>query len=142
MGTGLALKALLPFARELINKIWPDPVQQAEAQLKLATLEQNGELAQLASVTALAQGQIEVNKIEAASARLFVAGWRPFIGWICGVALAFDTIVRPAVIMAMAYAGHPAPVMPNLSTEQIYGLLFGLLGLGTLRTAEKIKGAA
>lgn len=138
----IPLVALLPFAKELINKIWPDPAQQAEAQLRLATLEQTGQLAQLSSVTALAQGQLEVNKIEAASTRLFVAGWRPFIGWICGGALAFDTIVRPVVVMAMAYAGHPAPDMPNLSTEQIYGLLFGLLGLGTLRTAEKIKGAA
>lgn len=138
----IPLVALLPFAKELINKIWPDPAQQAQAQLKLAELEQSGQLAQLASVTALAQGQIEVNKIEAASTRLFVAGWRPYIGWIGGTALAFDTIVKPLIIMVMAYAGHPPPVMPNLSTEQIYGLLFGLLGLGGLRSIEKVKGVA
>lgn len=137
-----ALAMLLPFAQDLIKQFFPDPQARADAQLKLAQLVQSGELAQLASVTTLAQGQLDVNKIEAASTRLFVAGWRPFIGWICGGALAFDTIVRPVVVMGMAYAGHPAPVMLHLSTEQIYGLLFGLLGLGTLRSVEKIKGAA
>lgn len=139
MGT---LALLLPFAQDLIRKFFPDPQAQADANLKLAQLVQSGELATLASVTDLAKGQLEVNKIEAASTRLFVAGWRPFIGWICGGALAFDTMLKPLVVMVMAYAGHPAPVMPNLSTEQLYGLLFGLLGLGSLRTAEKIKGAA
>jgi Holin of 3TMs, for gene-transfer release len=65
--------------------------------------------------------------------------WRPFIGWVCGAALAFDTIAKPVIIMAWVMAGHNAPVMPNLSTEQLYGLLFGLLGLGSLRTIEKVK---
>lgn len=137
-----ALTLLLPFAQELIKKFLPDPQAQADAQLRLAAMVQSGELAELAARTELARGQLEVAKIEAGSTRLFVAGWRPFIGWICGVALAFDTVLKPLVVMVMAYAGHPAPVMPNLSTEQLYGLLFGLLGLGGLRSVEKIKGAA
>ncbi len=139
---GPLLPLLLPFARDLISKFFPDPQAQADANLKLAQLVQSGELATLASVTDLAKGQLEVNKVEAASTRLFVAGWRPFIGWICGGALAFDAMLKPLVVMVMAYAGHPAPDMPNLSSEQIYGLLFGLLGLGAMRSVEKVKGAA
>ena len=133
---------LLPFAQKLIEKIWPDPAQQAEAQLRLAQLQQTGALAELAAVTDLAKGQLEINRVEASSTRLFVAGWRPFIGWVCGGALAFDVIVKPMVIMVMAYAGHPAPVMPNLTDTQVVGLLSALLGLGGARTLEKVKGVA
>ena len=67
---------------------------------------------------------------------------RPFILWVCGVALAWDTVLRPVATFGAALAGHPLPVLPNLSTDQLYGLLFGLLGLGGLRTVEKVKGVA
>jgi hypothetical protein len=134
------LLALLPFLGDLLNRVLPDPAAKAEAQMKLALMVQNGELAALAAETDLAKGQIATNQAEAASTRLFVAGWRPFIGWICGAALAFDTLAKPMVVMVMAYAGHPAPAMPDLTDNQLYGLLFGLLGLGGLRTVEKVKG--
>lgn len=137
-----ALALLLPFADDLIKKLFPDPQAQADAQLKVLQLAASGELAQLQSVTDLAKGQLQINQVEAASPSLFVAGWRPFIGWTCGVALAFDNIIKPMVLLGMAYAGHPAPVIPDLSSSQLYALMAGLLGLGTLRTLEKTKGVA
>jgi hypothetical protein len=135
------LVALLPFAEQLIKKIWPDPAQQADAQLRLATLAQTGELAALAAETDLAKGQNTVNAIEAGSTRLFVAGWRPFVGWICGLSLGFKYIGGPLLAMAAAAAGHPV-TLPDLGIGELMPLLFGMLGLGAMRTTEKIKGVA
>ncbi len=135
------LLSLVPFAEKLIEKIWPDPVSQAEAQLKLAQLAQSGELAALAAETDVARGQIGVNAIEAASNRLFVAGWRPFVGWICGLSLGFKFIGGPLLVMAGQLAGQ-AVTLPDLGTAELMPLLIGMLGLGAMRTTEKIKGVA
>lgn len=133
---------LFPVLSDLLKRLIPDPAAQAAAQMQLLQMNATGELARLASETDLAKGQIAVNQVEAASTRLFVAGWRPFIGWVCGGALAWDTISRPMITLGWVMAGNVAPQLPPLATEQIYGLLFGLLGLGAMRTVEKIKGAA
>ena len=136
-----ALAMLLPFASELIKKLFPDPAMQADANLKLLQLAQTGELAALAAETTLAQGQNEVNKVEAASSRLFVAGWRPFVGWICAAALGFQYIGRPLIAMAVSMAGVPVD-MPAIEAGELLPLLLGMLGLGGLRTVEKVKGVA
>ena len=81
------ISAVLEIGGKLIDKLIPDPVAKAQAQLELVKLQQSGELAVLTADTQLATGQLEVNKIEAASSNIFVSGWRPFIGWICGVGL-------------------------------------------------------
>jgi hypothetical protein len=133
------LATILPAIFALIGKLIPDPAAQADAQLKIMAMAQNGELAQLTAATELAKSQIDVNKTDSAGQSAMQRNWRPFIGWVCGSALAFDTIVKPLVVMVWVMNGHSAPVMPNLSTEQLYGLLFGLLGLGGLRTIEKVK---
>ena len=83
----------------------------------------------------LAQAQVELNKIEAASPSLFVAGWRPFIGWTCGLALAWNYIVMPILSI---WIQRP---LPEIDMSQLYPLIIALLGLGVYRTAEKIKGA-
>ena len=137
-----ALITLLPFLGDLLDRLLPDPQQKAAAQLELAKMAQTGELASLAAETDLAKAQIAVNQVEAASGRLFVAGWRPFIGWVLGVGLAWDCLAKPIVLTAAAWAGHPIPDLPNLSNEQLYTMLAGLLGLGGLRTLEKVKRAA
>ena len=136
-----AISLLLPFAAELIKKLFPDPAAQAEANLKLLQLAQTGELAALAAETTLAQGQNEVNKVEAASSRLFVAGWRPFVGWICAAALGFQYIGRPMLAMVASMAGVPVE-MPAIEAGELLPLLLGMLGLGGLRTVEKVKGVA
>ena len=85
--------------------------------------------------------QMEVNKVEAAHHSIFVAGWRPFIGWCCGIAMGLEFIVRPITQWGILMAGKVV-TLPSLDTEQLYPILMGLLGLGTLRTYEKFKGVA
>lgn len=126
----------------IIDKVLPDPQAAAAAKLEAMKLQASADGAQLEAATRLALAQIDVNKADATSGNLMQYGWRPFIGWICGLALAWDTIGRPVVVMGWVMAGNAAPVLPTLSTEQLYGLIFGMLGLGGLRTVEKTKGAA
>jgi hypothetical protein len=102
---------------------------------------QAGELAQLNADLQPATGQIEVNKAEAASQSLFVAGWRPAIGWVCGAAIAFKFILGPAAVVGMAMAGHPI-TLPVFDFTEMSTILLAMLGLGGLRTVEKVKGAA
>lgn len=125
----------------VLGRIWPDPAQQAGAQLELAKLVQSGELARMTDESGLALAQIGVNKAEAESESLFKGGWRPYVGWTCGNALAWNFIGRPVVMTVAALCGHPV-ALPAAELSELMPLLFGLLGLGTLRTYEKVKGAA
>jgi len=93
------------------------------------------------SLTKLDLAQMEVNKVEAAHHSIFVAGWRPFIGWNCGLALSLDFLIRPIAQWGILMSGEVV-TLPSLDTEQLYPILMGLLGLGTLRTYEKFKGVA
>ena len=133
--------ALLPLLGTLMDKMFPNPAAAADAKLKLMELAQAGELAQLDADTKLAIGQMDVNKAEAASTSLFVAGWRPFVGWVCGGALAFKFVVAPLLAFGFAAYGHPV-ALPVLDFSEMSTILLGMLGLGALRTAEKIKGVA
>lgn len=136
------LQALIGPLVDLVGKFIPDPQAKAAAQLEVMRMAQAGELANLDAATKLAMAQVDVNKADAQGAGAMQRNWRPFIGWVCGVALAWDTIGRPMLTLAWVMAGHAAPTLPTLSTEQLYTTLFGLLGLGAYRSAEKIKGAA
>lgn len=133
--------ALLPVIGTLLDKFFPNPSEAAEAKLKLMQMAQTGELAQLDADMKLALGQMEVNKVEAGSADPFTSRWRPFIGWICGSALAWNYILRPAILTGCQIAGHPVALPPAEMTE-LMPLLFAILGLGAFRTTEKIKGVA
>lgn len=130
----MAVIAFLPVITTLIDKLLPDPGKAAEAKLKLIELEQRGELAQIT-------GQLDINRQEAASSSVFVAGWRPFIGWVCGAALAYQYLVRPIVMWVCIANGIVIPELPGLD-ENLWELLLGMLGLGGLRTFEKVKGVA
>jgi len=79
--------------------------------------------------------QTKINEIEAGHRTVFVAGWRPFIGWVCGVALAYNFVIRDLFIWAL----NPETVPPALQMEHLMTVLLGMLGLGGLRTFEKIK---
>jgi len=123
--TGLG--AVSDLAGTVINKIWPDKTE-AEKQ-------------QLAAAVSLVQSQLEVNKIEAANPSVFVSGARPFIMWVCGMACGWNWIGLPVVKMGLMIYGHPLDLAPaNLS--EMMPVLMGLLGLGGLRTVEKINGVA
>jgi len=132
------LMSLLP---DLLDKVLPNPQAAADAKLKLMEMAQKGELAQLDSATQIAVSQNEVNKVEAASSSTFVAGWRPFVGWICACAIGFKYIGGPLLVMIAAYYGKPI-TLPEVGADDLMVLLGGMLGLGTLRTVEKVKGVA
>lgn len=87
--------------------------------------------------------QAEINKIEAGHRSIFVAGWRPFVGWVCGTALAYNFILRDLLAWVIVNSGSTASIPPDLAVGDLLWLLGGLLGLGgTLRTVEKLKGKA
>lgn len=104
-----------------------DPNKKAEIELKLNQLEH-----------ALKQGQIEINKAEANSANWFVAGWRPYIGWIGGTALAYTFILSPLIQWGCKIYGINIEP-PVLDTGMLFNLVLAMLGLGGMRTFEKIK---
>lgn len=124
---------------KIIDKVIPDPAAKAAAQLELIRLQQSGELAQLTAETELAKGQNAVNLTEAGSASFFVSGWRPFIGWVCGAGLAMQFLVGPIATWFAALAGR-ALAFPALDLGTLMTLLFGMLGLGAMRTKEKMEG--
>ena len=128
----------------LVGRFFPskEKAQEFEAEFKRTLLTQEGEITKAA--LAVQQSQIEVNKVEAASSSLFVAGWRPFIGWVCGGALAWQFVGHPFVTYLInLYAikqGVTLPPLPQLDGDQLYPVLMGMLGLGGMRTFEKLKG--
>ena len=87
------------------------------------------------------QGQIDINKIEAGSDNIFVSGWRPFIGWVCGMAFAWNFIGLSIVKAGLAAAHNPMPLAPA-DLADMMPVLIGLLGLGGMRSWEKAKGVA
>lgn len=131
----------LPLIGKVLDRLIPDPKAKAEAQLELLKMQQSGELAVLAADTQLAQAQADVNKTEAANPNTFVSGWRPFIGWVCGLGMASQFVFGPLFTWASALWGHPTP-FPVLDMGTLLTLLFGMLGLGAMRTTEKINGVA
>jgi len=87
-------------------------------------------------------GQIEINKAEASHRSVFVAGWRPFLGWGLATAMIWHFVLAPVAMFGFAYAGMPAPELPTFDMDSLLTVLLGMLGLGGLRTAEKIKGVS
>ena len=136
----LIISGLFSAAQSLIERFFPDPEKKAAAQLELLRMQQNGDLAQLAAETDLAKLQIQVNLEEAKSTNWFVAGWRPGIGWVCGAALAYAALIEPlARFVAKVWFGYSGE-FPVISTDLTLQILMGLLGLGAMRSIEKIKG--
>jgi hypothetical protein len=135
------LTAILGIGEKVIDRLWPDPTQAAAAKIELYKMQQSGELAMLAADVEVAKGQLAVNQVEASNSSLFVAGWRPFIGWTCGAAFAYKFVLAPAGAFAMAAAGHPID-LPVLDFTEMSTILLGMLGLGGMRTIEKVKGVA
>ena len=135
----LLISGLFSAAQSLIGRFFPDPEKQAEAQRALLQMQQNGELALLASETDLAKLQIQVNVEEAKSTNWFVAGWRPGIGWVCGAGLAYASLIEPfARFIAKVWFGYTGE-FPVISTDLTLQILMGILGLGAMRSVEKIK---
>jgi len=142
----LLLSGLFKIGESLIERFFPDPEKKAAAQLELLKMQQTGELAALAAETDLAKLQIATNVEEAKHASIWIAGWRPAVGWVCAAAFAYSYLLLPFLQFLVYAFGTEKLVeqMANLPTLDLAGMLpvlFGMLGLGSLRTAEKIKGA-
>lgn len=128
------ISAALDLGNTLITRIFPDPAQAANAKLELIKLQQSGELA---SMTA----QTDINKEEAKSSSVFVSGWRPFVGWVCGSAFALHYLVIPIANFILIATGHKEVVL-SFDIQTLLTVLMGLLGLGGFRSYEKVKGVA
>ena len=128
------VSALLDIGGKVIDRVWPDPAQAAAAKLELMKLQQSGELAQIA-------GQMDINRVEAANPSVFVSGWRPSIGWVCSAGFAVQFVIGPLAEWGSALYGHPVK-FPQMDTGTMMPLLLGMLGLGGMRTAEKMQGVA
>lgn len=135
----LLLTGIFDVGTKLIDRLFPNQADKDKAKLEFLKLQQDGELKVLESEVQLALGQIAVNKAEAESTDPFRAGWRPFIGWVCGMGLAFQFVVRPLANWTIAIQGSTT-FLPGLELETLMTLLFGMLGLGAYRTVEKTKG--
>lgn len=133
--TGLG--AVFDFGGKLIDKIFPDKDKAEAAKLEMFKLQQQGALIEIQNMFQLAMKQGEINVEEAKSTSTFVAGWRPFVGWICGFALAYNYIAMPFIAWSAKWIDAGAPAMPTLDTGELMTLLFGMLGLGALRSFDK-----
>ena len=128
------ISVLLDVGGKVIDRIWPDPAQAASAKFELFKLQQSGELAQMA-------GQMKINEVEASSPSIFVSGWRPFIGWVCGVSCAWNWMGLSIAKTLAELFGRSITLAPA-SIEEMLPILMGMLGLGAYRTIEKVKGVA
>mgnify|MGYP003637470105 FL=1 len=128
---GTVISTILPIAETILDRVVPDKNAKAKAlqdlEQMLVEAETKGQLA-----------QIEVNKIEAASRSVWTSGWRPFIGWSCGFAMAYAYVVQPILVFVLAQSGYLIE-LPRVELAEMMPILLGMLGLGGLRSFEKYK---
>lgn len=131
-----------PISR-LLDKLIPDPEARAQAQLELMRQERAADLEEIKLALSVDQSQNDINKVEAQHASVFVAGWRPFIGWVCGFGMAYHFIAQPLLAFLIANASDgKSVILPVFDMDALNTVLLGMLGLGGMRTFEKIKGVA
>ena len=128
--------SIFELGKAAIERLWPDPIKRAEEIRKLEELKQKGDLAVLDAHVKLMLAQINVNAEEAKSDKWWKAGWRPFVGWVGGVGLAYVSILEPIIRMVASLYGYEG-VFPEIDTTLTMQVLLGLLGLGTMRSFEK-----
>jgi hypothetical protein len=130
-----AISLFMGVVKPVLDKIIPDAKDRLEAEQLL-----------LKSLLAADMGQLEINKQEAAHGSLFVAGWRPWIGWVCGASLAYAVIgfsfLNWILQVISQFTGHGLPMLPAPDTTITLEILMAMLGLGGLRTFEKVKHVA
>jgi len=124
----------LEIGSKLIDRLWADPTKAAEAKLALIALQQKGDLDEI-------MGQLKINATEAAHPSIFVSGWRPAVGWVCTLGLGMQFLVAPLITWVALVFGTTL-VLPALDLGFLTTMLGGILGLGGLRTYEKVKEVA
>ena len=121
-------ESIIGVAGKVLNKFVVDKDLKAKLEHELKTAFHDANLA-----------QIDLNKQEAAHKSMFVAGWRPFVGWVCGVAMLYHFLLQPIIVFTLSAAGITFD-LPEFDMGSLMTILMGLLGLGGLRTFEKHKG--
>lgn len=129
-----AIGPIFTFLDTALKRAFPDKTERDRIQGEI-------ERAVLAGDLAVLQGQLAVNLAEAQNEHLFVSGWRPFVGWTCGSSLAWAAVLRPMLEWTLSVCGVQVPPLPNLAAEMTTPILGALLGIGGMRTFEKIQGA-
>ena len=127
------LDNLIQPVSKILDKAIPDQDLKRKLSHEIATMSEK-------HAQQLALAQIEVNAAEAASGSLFKGGWRPFVGWVCGVAFCYHFILQPVIIFIVALTGTNIPDLPSFDMGTLLTVLGGMLGIGSLRTYEKQKG--
>lgn len=127
------ISSIADLGKTLIDKLIPDPQAKAAATEKLLEMQQNGDLAVIA-------GQVDINKIEAANPNVFIAGWRPALGWVCVLSLFEALVLGPTITGICAIMKHPV-AWPVIDVTLLTTTLIGMLGLGGMRTVEKLSNA-
>ena len=120
-------ESIVGVAGKVLNKFVADKDLRIKLQHELKTAFHAANLA-----------QIDLNKQEAAHQSMFVAGWRPFVGWVCASALAYHFILQPILVFAISVGGIEI-VLPDFDMNSLLTILLGLLGLGGMRTLEKVR---
>jgi hypothetical protein len=127
------LSALLGPATQLLDKFVEDKDKKNELAHEIATMAER-------HAQELAKGQLDINKEEAKHRSIFVSGWRPSVGWVCSIAMAYHFVVQPLIVFGVTVAGVEIPELPKFDMNSLMTVLMGMLGLGGLRTFEKTKG--
>jgi hypothetical protein len=128
-----AAPALSAAVTGILDRVLPKKLsEQEKAALELALVQYDWQTI---------VGQLEINKAEAAHESIFVSGWRPFIGWVCGTALAWNFVAAPLLVFIAAASGAEMPPTPTLDATTLMPVLLGMLGLGGMRSWEKLNGA-
>ena len=138
--TGLG--SIFDFGGKIIDKIFPDKDAADRAKLEMLKLQQAGEFKEMELAFESAKAQMKINEIEAANQNVFVSGWRPAVGWVCVAAYCYNYVAMPLIVWFATWYDKAAPSMITLDTGELTTLLFGMLGIGTLRTFEKVKNVA
>lgn len=143
IGDITGLGSVADLVKSAVDHIWPDKTKALEIKAEVDKAVAEGRTKELDAQFENAKAQLAVNAIEAQSPSLFIAGWRPFIGWTCGFIFAYNYIVYQFLkfLLVVFHWQGDVNLLPVLAMAEVMPVLLGILGLGAFRTAEKIKGA-
>jgi hypothetical protein len=129
------ITAILSVGNSLIDRLIPDKTAAAAAKAQLVQMQIQGDLEAM-------KGQLAADTAEAANQSVFVAGWRPFVGWVCGLAFAYALILQPFILLSITafHVQIDRSQIPTLDLSTMMPILIGMLGLGAMRSYDKTQG--
>jgi hypothetical protein len=137
--TGLG--SIFDLGGKIIDKIFPDKDAADKVKFEMMKMQQEGAFKEMELEYAAMAQQAKINEVEAGSSNFFIAGWRPAVGWVCVAAYAFNYLGMPLFNWGAKFFLENAPQITALNASELNPILFCLLGIGGLRTFEKVRGA-